>query len=188
MSTSRSVGILGAQQRERLEQRCVVLVRPAAGRVQEQVLARPEVRLELGRVDAERRDDDPLGLDAERRDDPGLRELADRHDDVGAASRSVVEPAPVGALRAAEQTGQVAVLDVEQRDDDRGRRRGAGNRRREWVVDDGCVCPGRANRAPAHRRLDEGREPGARRRPAARRRGTTRSGTPCENPAPIAAT
>ena len=95
MSTSRSEGSSCPQQRERLEQRRVVLVGPAARRVQEQVLARAEVRLELARVDAERRDDDPLGLDSEQRDDPGLGELADRDDDIGTAGGGVIEPAPV---------------------------------------------------------------------------------------------
>ena len=145
MSTSRSVGSSDRSRENASSSAAWFLCgQPRAG-YRSMFWRRPRFGSNSRRVDAERRDHDPLGLDAERRHDSGLRELADRDDDIGAAGRIVVEPSPVGALGAAELVGQVDVLDVEEGDDDGRRRGGAGHRDRERIVDDVGARPGGAH-------------------------------------------
>ncbi len=113
------VGPLLAQEREGLEEALVVLVRPRSGRVEEKRLALPIPRCETAVVDAERDRVDALGRDAEPLDHAPAHELAVDNDDVSVARRALIREAAVGALGAAEELGQVEVLEIEERDNAR---------------------------------------------------------------------
>ncbi len=104
-----------ADQRERLEQARVVLVRPRTGGVEEQRLALDVRRGREARVvDAQPHGVDVRRIEPEPLDDPLADELAD-HDHLGRPARgAVVGELPEQPLAAREELGEVQVLDVEQ--------------------------------------------------------------------------
>ena len=111
---------------ERLEEARVVLVRPAACRVEQKPLARLVSRPKDLVVDSEVDRPHPLLREPEPLDERPCGVLGDGQDETASSSRPAVDPAPVGALGAREEVGEKLVLDVEDR-----RRRATGWRRAE---------------------------------------------------------
>ena len=106
------LGPLLAEERERLEQPRVVLVRPGPRGVEEELLALVLARAEALVVEAPRDRVHALRLEAEELDRPPAHELA-RHDhDVRVARRALVHARAEHPLGAREELGVVEVLEV----------------------------------------------------------------------------
>ncbi len=118
------VAVLAPQQRDRLEQPLVVLVRPRVRRVEQERLARNVGRRETLEVDAQVDRAHPLGLERQPLDERLARVLRDRDHDPRPAGARAVERAPVRELPAREVLREELVLEVEDR-----RRRGRVGRR-----------------------------------------------------------
>jgi hypothetical protein len=145
----------------------MVLVRPPARRVEDELLLRPRGGRVPREVDAERRDDDPVLRQRQVLRDPRLREPADRDDDVRAPGGALVDRATVQLVDRREELGQVEVLQVVQRLHVRDPAGGSGDDRGERVVHDVGARHGTADLAPVERRLER-RAHTPERRPAAR--------------------
>ncbi len=113
------LGMGPADKRHRLDQALVVLVGPAAGGVEHEVLTLAEVGRELLRIDAEVDHVDLVGVDAEVVHDALLGELAECEDRVRLVRRPVVARLAVEELCLGEVLREVEVLHVVQRDDER---------------------------------------------------------------------
>ena len=173
------LGPLVAEQRERLEESGVVLVRPRTGRIEQELLSLLVARMKPLVVDAPRDRVDALRRDAEQLDRAPPDELA-RHDHgVGLSRRPLVRARSEEPLGAREELGMVEVLqvvhrhrrrDLERRQRDRERvvdgvepieaspqapGRSGGERHRERPLRDDCVPAGTRGPAPraALRRL-----------------------------------
>jgi hypothetical protein len=122
-STSRQhesqLGTLAPQPCECLEQALVVLVRPAAGGIEQERLARYRRRAQVRVVEAEGHHPDPRRVDSQLLDRSAPHELADHDHPVGRAHRAVPGNPPERALAAWEHRRQVEVLEIVQRDDAR---------------------------------------------------------------------
>ena len=128
------LGPVAAEQREGLEQACVILVRPRPGGVQQQRLALLGPGSEARVVDAVVDDPDPAGRDPEPLDHPVADERRRDDDRLRRARRAVVGERAERPLAAREELRQIQVLEVLQRHHAGGRDR--RNADRERVVDD----------------------------------------------------
>ena len=127
------LGPLLTEQRERLEEPDVVLVRPGTGRIEQELLSLLVAWMKPLVVDTPRDRVHPLRRDAEQLDRPSPDELT-RHDHrVGLARRPLMRASTEEPLRAREELGMVEVLEVVHRHHRRDLQR--RQRDRQWIVD-----------------------------------------------------